>query len=336
MTTVFFIGATGCIGGSVLVALQKAHPTFKFKALARKEAVIDAFNKAAGPNDAKVVAVKGSFDDSELIARLTYEADIVVNAADADHVGLRDALLKGFKKRVDDGKPLGAYLHTSGTAIFMDGTKEGKPNPDGKVWTDDESDIRQLTETMLHGQFDVPLLKAQENGYLNAYIICPAGVHGIGGGPLKRPSVAFMIFLAECRESKRVRYIGEGTNGFGWVHVDDLVPLYVTAFQRLIDADGKKLAGSPYERYVIATRQWLEIRTWLGIFAAELYKLGKLDSPEMISIPYAEASPMGALLLAQNAPCRVGRAYSLGWKTSSDYPTLYETLPDDVRAIVAA
>lgn len=79
------------------------------------------------------------------------------------------------------------------------------------------------------------------------------------------------------------------------VHVDDLVPLYVTAFQRLIDADGKKLAGSPYERYVIATRQWLEIRTWLGIFAAELYKLGKVDSPEMISIPYAEASPMEAL-----------------------------------------
>lgn len=78
------------------------------------------------------------------------------------------------------------------------------------------------------------------------------------------------------------------------VHVDDLVPLYVTAFQRLVDADGKKLASSPYERYVIAGREVIESRTWIGAMAAELFKLGKVDSPEAVGIPYGEASPLAA------------------------------------------
>ena len=73
------------------------------------------------------------------------------------------------------------------------------------------------------------------------------------------------------------------------MHIDDLVPLYVAAFQRLVDANGKKLATSPYERYVIASREDLESRRWLGAMAAELYKLGKVDSPEAVSISYSEA-----------------------------------------------
>ena len=156
MSTVFFIGGTGCIGGqspsltfavhrmirvqyfylgSVLVALQRAYPTFKFKALARDETAIEAFNTAAGPNDTRVEAVKGSFEDSELVTRLTYEADIVITATDAGNIGLKDALLKGFKKRFDDGKPLGAYIHTSGAAIFLDGSKEGKYDFSARIWT---------------------------------------------------------------------------------------------------------------------------------------------------------------------------------------------------------
>lgn len=61
------------------------------------------------------------------------------------------------------------------------------------------------------------LLKAQEEGYLNAYIICPVGIHGIGGGPLKRPSLIFKMLPPEALKSKKVTYIGDGTNVFGWV-----------------------------------------------------------------------------------------------------------------------
>ena len=56
------------------------------------------------------------------------------------------------------------------------------------------------------------LLRAQEEGYFNAFIVCPSIVHGIGGGPLKRPSLAFKYFAADALERKQVAYIGEGSN----------------------------------------------------------------------------------------------------------------------------
>ncbi|KIP03939.1 hypothetical protein PHLGIDRAFT_121145 [Phlebiopsis gigantea 11061_1 CR5-6] len=334
MSTVFLIGATGYIGGAVLVELQRAYPTFKFKALARDVAAVDAFNRAAGPNDAKVEAVKGSFEDSELVTRLTYEADIVIATTDAGNVGLKDALLKGFKKRFDDGKPVGAYIHTGGAANFLDGTKEGKYDPTAKIWTDDERDIRQLNETMVNGQVDIPLLKAQEDGYLNAYIIIPGGIHGIGGGPLKRPSMVYKLLLADALQNGKLTYIGEGTNVFSWVHIDDLVLIYVNAFRRLVEANGKKLLTSPYERYVIAGRQFTEMRQVAAWMAAELFKLGKVDSPEAVSIPLSKAGPIATVMTSQSALYRIGRAYTLGWKIISDCPTLQETLADDLRVTV--
>ena len=63
------------------------------------------------------------------------------------------------------------------------------------------------------------LLKAQEEGYFNAYIICPVGVHGIGGGPVKRASMIFKVLPVDALQSKKFTYIGEGTNVFSWVCV---------------------------------------------------------------------------------------------------------------------
>ena len=78
------------------------------------------------------------------------------------------------------------------------------------------------------------------------------------------------------------------------MHIDDLVPLYTSAFQRLLEAKGKRLSSSPYERYVIAGRQFTELRKLTVWMASELYKLGMVDSPEPASIPYSEAGPIVA------------------------------------------
>jgi uncharacterized protein YbjT (DUF2867 family) len=81
-----------------------------------------------------VTVVHGSLADTALIEGQAYEADIVVNAASADDLPATKAILRGLKRRHDAGRRKGTLVHTSGVAVFTDGTKEGKFYPDAKVY----------------------------------------------------------------------------------------------------------------------------------------------------------------------------------------------------------
>lgn len=59
------------------------------------------------------------------------------------------------------------------------------------------------------------IFKAGEE-YANTYIISPSSIAGRGSGPVGRVGVLQMFFNA-VKESRRVTYIGEGTNVFGAV-----------------------------------------------------------------------------------------------------------------------
>ena len=123
----------------------------------------------------KVIAVKGTFQELDLITQHASEADLVVNTADSDNLDLLGAILRGIKKRCDAGKGVGSFIQTSGTAVFFDEPR-GEDNPHGRVWTvsaiyaplrfregliihkDTEEDIREYSEVMpnrLHGPADL-------------------------------------------------------------------------------------------------------------------------------------------------------------------------------------
>lgn len=155
MPTVLFLGGTGFIGGkwcisesvyldpeiafsgAVLAHLHKTFPTFIFKAFVRNERAMNVINQYlnTNPDLPKIETIIGSLDDIERMADLAYEADIVINVADSDSVPLRDGLLKGLKRRFDNGRGIGSFIHTSGAAIYWDGSQDGKFNQEGKVWT---------------------------------------------------------------------------------------------------------------------------------------------------------------------------------------------------------
>lgn len=123
--------------GAVLVHLQKSFPNSTFRALVRNERAVKVVNKFINvdstlPNVETIIA---SLEDIERVADLAYEADVVINVADSDSVPLRDGLLKGLKRRYDNGKGVASFIHTSGAAIYWDGTQDGKFNDSGKVWT---------------------------------------------------------------------------------------------------------------------------------------------------------------------------------------------------------
>jgi hypothetical protein len=115
--------------GTVLVDLIKTYPDLKITALVRNASHIEAVRNLG------VNVVQGTFSDAELISSRARAADITVNAADSDDTSLTEAILAGQKARVvQDGKPPPVLLHTSGAAVFSDGGKEGKHDPNGKIW----------------------------------------------------------------------------------------------------------------------------------------------------------------------------------------------------------
>lgn len=119
--------------GAVLADLVGAHSELKSKlkitVLVRNPDHVNAF-KSLG-----VEVVQGSFSDADIITSHARAADITVNMGDSDDVGLTEAILAGQKARIaEDKKPKAVLLHTSGVAIFSDGTSDGKHDLNAKVW----------------------------------------------------------------------------------------------------------------------------------------------------------------------------------------------------------
>jgi hypothetical protein len=131
----------------VLVDLLKSYPDLEVTALVRNPTHAETV-RALG-----VKIVQGSFSDTDLITSHTRTADITVNSGDSDDVALNAAILAGQKARVvEDRKSPAVLLHTSGVAVFADGTTEGKHDPNGKVWNVRRIPVpyRSLDEFIFH------------------------------------------------------------------------------------------------------------------------------------------------------------------------------------------
>src|SRR5258708_2836614 len=123
---VFVLGAAGYIGGAVLVGYKKAFPTFQYTAFIRNKDYVPAFEgehddtcKSAilNASDRTSIAIGVETvigDHSELgkITDLVAQADIVINAADADDLPLTKAVLNGLKNRNASGDVKPILIHT--------------------------------------------------------------------------------------------------------------------------------------------------------------------------------------------------------------------------------
>lgn len=114
--------------GTFLRALTDAYPTFKITALVRSA---DSLRLVA---EAGAEPVQGTFAEHTKLTNISSASDIVVNAADSDDAALTAALLLGLRQKKDEGRGIGTLLHISGTGLFLDGSRDGRSNPNGKVW----------------------------------------------------------------------------------------------------------------------------------------------------------------------------------------------------------
>ncbi|KAF2475454.1 NAD(P)-binding protein [Lindgomyces ingoldianus] len=335
---IFLTGATGYIGGSVLDAIVTSHPEYDITVLLRS--VPPSFSSRY-PN---VKIVKGHYDSFDIIADATSQASVVVHNGNSDHEPSLNAIITGLLRRSTPS----FLIHLSGTGIvsdFRNSTYLGALNP--KVWSDitDLDTIFSLPDNALHRNTEklIQAAVAQDGDRLKAAIMCPPDIYGEGRGPLRSKSVFVPWFVDESKKQDgggRTFYTGDGGNTRSWVHIDDLMMLYLKVVEAAVA--GGTGADWGKEGYYFAGTQEVSQRD-IAIAAGKiLKKLGIIKNEEPFHASLDQIDTMCAernypgiarYLFASNSRTEAERAKKLfGYKPKA--PTLLETLEDDILSAV--
>ena len=210
-----------------------------------------------------VKIVKGDYDSFDILAEAASLADIVVRMyhsvrarirtaanyhidnGDSDHEPSINAIIAGLRRRSAPS----FLLHLSGTAIVSDfnsPTYLGKLNP--KIWSDieDIDTIASLPDTAIHRNTEKILnaTTAEHGDKIKIAIMCPPDIYGRGKGPGKTWSSLVPVFINEVKKlDGRVFYYGEGTNTRSWVHIDDVMTVYLNVIEAAASGGGNAQWG---------------------------------------------------------------------------------------------
>jgi len=312
MPNLLLFGATGYVGGSLLASLRSAYPDAHITALVRSESNFEAV-RAAGVNS----ILHATHSDAEKIRKAASEADVVLNLADSDSLPLIQAIIAGMRDYFQQNKKRPILIHTSGTGVIMDRAHGNYVAETAeKAWDDtDEESIKGIPPTAFHRNVDNEVFKADEEGFIDGYIVAPPTIYGIGSGPVNRISIQIPILIKlDIKVGKGV-YLGEGTSIWNNLHIDDLVDFYLLLLKHALAADTRATQTSPYSKFYFViggTHVWGEVARDV---AKILHKHGALPSPDAESMSVTDASKFEpfAIAVATNSNGSAVRAKSLGW-----------------------
>ncbi|KAM5537192.1 hypothetical protein V8D89_009125 [Ganoderma adspersum] len=344
---IFFIGATGFVGGSVLQAIL-AHPkanTFEITALVRSEVKAKALENTLG-----IKTVIGSLQDYDLLRETAEKAHLVVQVADADSEDPMKAILAGLKARYEktDDKPI--LVHTSGTGLLADDSRGEHISP--TITSDfDLAALERLPASALHHSVDLLVNAADTDGYATTYIVLPGIIYGRPTGPLfdgpapiARGTMSQIPWLAGPFVKRgRPAVVGKGAGRWPNVHVDD----NADAFSRLFDAalfDPAKVSHGREGYFFVEGGEHGADEITRAISGA-LVGLGLVSEAEPDVFTAEErvkyfGSDVFAFLLFSNARCTADRIRKeLGWEpkhmTGEFIGSLQKEVEDFVKTLKA-
>lgn len=292
-----------------------------------------------------IAIIKGDYSSTDLIASAAEQADIVVHNGDSDHEPSLNAIINGLLRRSTPGY----LLHLSGTGIvsdWADATYLGKLNP--KIWSDISSlpEIRQLPLTALHRNTEAILhdTVAKHGGRINIAIMCPPDIYGKGKGLAKTHSALIPLFVSEIlNKGGKVAYCNEGTCTRSWVHIDDLMRLYLHVVEAAASGNKPDQYFNDNGYYFASTQEHSHIETAKAT-AEILHRNGIIESAEPVQVSVEELDTMANVpgfpklaryLFASNSRTRAERAgKSFGYKDEA--PGLMACLEADVLDAVKA
>ncbi|KAF8158469.1 hypothetical protein B0H34DRAFT_846653 [Crassisporium funariophilum] len=323
---IFITGATGYIGGSVLARLLK-HPDIKSFQIT---ALVRSSEKAEKLKTLGVETVLGSYTDEDLsfLTEAASKADVVFAMANADLLAPAKAILSGLKKKHETDGSVPVLIHTAPLiqnifqwkiAIIMDDARGLHGNH--KMYSDLDVDaLNALPATVVHRNVDIPVVEADQEGYLKSYLIIPGTVYGEVSGPLidlgiQNPnSIQFPSIIKASIARKQGGYFGKGLNRWPGVEVNNVADLYVVLF----DAIRTNPSGVPHGRegYYFAENCEYSAEEVARAISEALVDLGVGTSREPSAFTEEECGKYWKAwtYLATNCYCKADRARALGWK----------------------
>ena len=209
---IFCTGASGYIGGSVAAALVSAG--HEVVGLVRSE---ESANKVRSYG---VEPVIGTLDDAPILEAAARSAEVVVNAASADHRPAASAMLRALE---GTGK---AFIHTSGSSIV--GTRSEGWRADNVF--DESTPITPSPARAARVALNEYILSFGKKA-VRSIIVCPSLIYGLGrGAHLHSAQIPWLI--ATARKHGTAKHYGPGENVWSNVHIDDLIDLYVLALAK--------------------------------------------------------------------------------------------------------
>ncbi|KAG6864529.1 hypothetical protein C0991_008930 [Blastosporella zonata] len=332
---IFFTGATGYIGGSVLARFL----THSDIASHKITLLVRSPEKAAKFAAFGVKTVVGSQTDIDLVEKLASEADVVVSTADSDYLPAIQAILRGLEKRHKATENVPIIIHTSGTGVLADNAKGAYPTD--TVYDDaNPAQIETLATTQAHRWIDVELDAADVKGYVKTYIILPSTIYGIVSNKfvdlgLQNPrsiQVPRLIDAALARGQGGT--VGSGKNLWNDVSIEDVADLYLV----LYDSIKANPAGTGHGRE--------------GYYFGEngthsLYEVGKAISEELVAVrkgrsaeptPFTEeeieklGKEFAYVALGSNSRATANRSRAIGWKPKYTTKDLLASVKAEVQA----
>lgn len=209
---VFCTGASGYIGGSVAAHLVAAGH--------RVTGLVRSAEKADSVRAYGIEPLLGTLDDTEILSQAAQAAEIVVNAASADHRGAAVALLDAL---AGSGKPL---IHTSGSSLV--GTRARGQRSDAVF--DEDTPFTPAPARAARVALNELILSYRDRA-CRPVIICPSLIYGLGHGA-GPDSVQVPLLMSLARKRGCAAHAGPGENIWSNVHIDDLVTLYALAIEK--------------------------------------------------------------------------------------------------------
>lgn len=209
---VFITGASGYIGGSVAAALMAAG--HQVSGLARSDETTQALAKLG------IRPVRGTLDDTDVLAKAARDADITVNAANAGHRAAAEAMLKAL---ANTGK---TFLHTDGSSIV--GTR-ARGELIETVF-DEDTPFLPTPQRAPRVEIDKIVRSAAGNN-VRSIVIAPSLIYGLGLG-LNSHSIQVPWLIKTAKKFGVAKYIGPGENRWANVHIEDVMTLYLLAIEK--------------------------------------------------------------------------------------------------------
>lgn len=353
---VFLTGATGYIGGSVLSSLLSNPGKYAVTALVRSQQAADKLKTL------NVIPLVSSLDDSQLLTKAAEEADIVINTADADHLGAVKAIVAGLSKAP---KPK-VFIHTSGTGkeeltivilieiilthnfyhemkfiIFenwfcfeflgvLSDDSRGDVVSDF-IYSDlDMKSINALPLTQIHKEVDQYIFDNSEN--IDSIIIAPPTIYGLGTGPFNRHSAQIPRIIKTCAKIEQAATLGKGLNVWNNVHVEDLADFYILVLEKALEgkADIRKngwyFAENGEHRLSNLVQKIMEVMLKKKLIkTATIRSLTKEEVDKYIGADYAYA-------IGCNSRCKAERSRALGW--SPKRGDVFSHIEEEIDALI--